>query len=106
MDNKTNIGLVNTHTKGNGGHNYIAVFHQECILVGSPGFGVQTGMIRHGFNAVHFQHFGNFLYLFSAQAVDDAGFAISGLDKGEYFFMDNILSAFGTNFIVKVGPVE
>ena len=52
MDNKTHIGLVDTHAKGDGGHNDVNLLHQEVVLGLRTEHRLQTGMIRSGLDVV------------------------------------------------------
>ena len=72
MDDKAHVRFVDAHAESDGGYDHVHFLHQEGILVAGAGFGVQTGMVRGGGNAVYAQQFGEFLHLFAREAVDDA----------------------------------
>ena len=104
MYDKTHIGLVDTHTEGDGRHNHINVLAQERVLVGTADSAFHSSMIGQGLNIIEAQHFGQFLDLLAAQAVDDARLALIGLNE-----LDNLavhVLALGPYLIVEVGAVE
>ncbi|MNS79502.1 hypothetical protein D3C72_1131580 [compost metagenome] len=46
VDHKTHIRFIDTHTKCNGSHNNLNVFHQELILCCRSRISIQTSMVR------------------------------------------------------------
>ena len=60
-------------------------------------------MVRKGLDAVDAQRLGHFLHPFTAEAVDDAGFAGILADKADDVFFRVYLVP---HFVVKIGPVE
>ena len=45
MDNKPDVGAVDSHAEGNGGNNYINFFTDEFVLVYVPGTVREPGMV-------------------------------------------------------------
>ena len=103
MNHKTDVRFVYSHAKGDGGHNDVNFLHQELVLVFCAGFGIQAGVVRKGLDAIDGQHLGQFLHLFAAEAINDAGLAGVLADK-----TDNVLFRFHLipYLIVQIGPVE
>ncbi|CAI8164767.1 MAG: Uncharacterised protein [Cryomorphaceae bacterium] len=63
MQYKANIRLIDTHTKGNGCHNDVAIFIEEGILVLHTFTGFQSRMVGQSIDAVHLQLLGKVLNL-------------------------------------------
>ena len=103
MNHKTDVRFVYPHAKGDGGHNDVYFLHQELVLVFCAGFCIQAGVVRKGLDAIDGQHLGQFLHLFAAEAINDAGLAGVLADK-----TDNVLFRFHLipYLIVQIGPVE
>ena len=104
MDHETDIGFVNTHTKGNSRYDHIDVLHQEIILRLRSGGGIQSCMIGSGFDFIGFQDSRQFFHLLPRQAIDNAALARMLLNE-----LDNILIhllGLGTHLIIKVRTVE
>ena len=53
VDYEAHIRFVNPHPKSDVCHYHMNVLVKEHILVAGTGFGVQSGVIRHGFNPVY-----------------------------------------------------
>ena len=98
MDDKSHIRLVNAHAKGDGGHDHVNILAQEGVLVGAARLAFHTGMVGQGLDIVQPEHLGQFLHLFTAQAVNDTRLALVGLDELDDFAV-NILG-FRTNLII------
>ena len=103
MDHETDVRLVDTHAEGDGGHNHIHFLHEELVLIIGPGFGIQTGVVREGLDAVDAQCLGHFLHLLTAEAVNDAGFAgILADEADDVFFRIHLVP----HFVIQIGPIE
>ena len=103
MDHKTHVGLVYSHSEGDGGHNHVYILHQEGILVLRPGPGIQPSMVRQGLYSVDREEGGEFLDLLPAEAVDNAALPLVLADE-----LDNVLFRIDLvpDFIIEVGAVE
>ena len=84
MYDKPYIRLVDTHAESYCSHYDINLLMQKCILVFRTGLTVHAGVIGQRLDIVHLQHFSQFFHFFTAQAVDDTGFALVILDKLDY----------------------
>ncbi|MNX86667.1 hypothetical protein D3C86_1185590 [compost metagenome] len=101
---KTNIWLVDSHTKSNRCYNDIDIFHQEHVLVFGTCFSVQSRVIRNRTDTIHLQYLRDFFYLFTAQAINNSRFSFMLFDK-----TDNIrfnIFSFCTYFIKQIRPVK
>src|SRR5574344_1114553 len=103
MDNKTDIGLINTHSKRYCRNNNIYVLHQKFILVCSSCCCIQAGMIRQCLDSVNAQQLSHFLHLFAAKAIYYSALAGIIFDKLYNLFLSIY---FWTDFIIKVWSVE
>ena len=104
MDDKPHIGLVNTHTEGDGRHDNIDILAQEGILVCTAHRALHAGMIGQRLDVVETEHLGEFLHLFAAQTIDDARLSLVGLDELDDFTIH--VFALGPHLVVEVGAVE
>ena len=52
MNNKPDIGLINTHPKSNGSYYNLYIFVQKLILPVSSQFTIKPGMIGYSFNVI------------------------------------------------------
>ena len=103
MDDKAYVGFVDAHSECNGCDNNVDLFHQKFILVSTSGICIHSGMIGGCFDSVDLQYFCQFFYFFTAEAVDDAGFAFVVLDEFDDVFCRVIFWAY---LIIKVRSVE
>ena len=104
MDDKPHIGLVDTHTEGDGRYNHVNILAQESVLIVAAHRALHACMIGQRLDIVEAQHLGQFLDLLAAQAVDNARFALVGLDE-----LDDLaihVLGLGTHLIIQVGTVE
>jgi len=53
VDNKANIGLINSHSKSDGSYHYVYFFHQEHILVLGTCLGIQACMVGNSGDPIH-----------------------------------------------------
>ena len=53
MDYESNIGLVDAHAEGDGGHHHIHLLHEECVLMPGAGGRIETRVIGQGLDSVH-----------------------------------------------------
>ena len=63
---KTHVWLVDSHSKSNGCHDDIHIFHKKHVLVPRPCFCIQTCVVRNGADSVDLQNFGNRFNFFAA----------------------------------------
>ena len=57
MDDKADVGFVDTHAEGDRGYDNVDLFHQEVILRVAARSGVQAGMVGRSFDVVDDQRF-------------------------------------------------
>ena len=87
MDDKSHIRFVYAHAERYGSNDDIYLLHQELVLVLRPCPGIKPCMVRSSLDAVDVQQFCQFLHLFPAQTVYDAGFARILSDISDYIFL-------------------
>ena len=104
MDHETHVGLVDTHTKGDGGNDNIDSLHKEVVLRLRAGSAVKTGMIGSRLDIISTEHLGQVLHLLARQAIDDATLAWMLLDKAHDILVN--LLGLGTYLVIEVGTVE
>ena len=104
MYDVSNVGLVDTHAKGNRSNYHIDALHQEIVLRSSPLRRFHTGMIGTGTDGIGTQHLRQLLYTASAQAIDDAALA-SVLKHKARNILVHILRL-GTDFVIKIRAIE
>ncbi len=103
VDDKTHVGFVDAHAKGNGGDNDIDILHQELVLSARTLCRIHARMVRRRLYSIDLQGVGDFFHLLSAQAIDDAAAplvfqgVLHDLAQGVFFW---------PHFIKQVGPVE
>ena len=98
VNNKTYIWFINTHTKSNSSNDYVYLFHQELILIGTSSRCIHSCMIRGSLYTVNTKNFSKFFNFFTAQAVNNSGFTFVIFDE-----LDNIfgyISLFRPYFII------
>ena len=71
MRYKTNIRLVDTHTKGNGGNDDNLFFPQKTLLMLLPYTIAQTRMVWQRRTPLGYQPFRRLFYLFPRQTIND-----------------------------------
>ena len=103
MQYKANIWFIDTHTKGNGCHNDIAILIEEGILVLHTFAGFQSRMIGQGIDAVHLQLLCKILYFLTRQTIDDDALALVRLEQFGNISVD---VAFGAYLVVEVRAVK
>ena len=81
MNHETDIGFVDAHAEGDGGHDHLHVFIHEKILAFGAQFGIQSGMISDGFDAIGDEHIGKFFRRLAVQGIDDAALAFMTEDE-------------------------
>ena len=104
MDHEAHIGLIDTHTKGDGSHNHIDVLHQEIILRLGSGTRVKSCMIGCCLDIIGLKHGSQFLNLLSRQTVDDTALAWVLFDELDDILVD--ILRFRTHLVVKVRTIE
>src|SRR5450432_1100682 len=75
MNYKTNIRLIDTHAKCNGGNNYLYIFVQKKILPLGTQFTIQPGVIGYRFYAIRHQHIRQFFGSFPVKCINDTAFS-------------------------------
>ncbi len=84
MGDKAHIGLVDTHTEGDGGHHDHTVFAQKAVLIRLAHPAVQPGVVGQGIDAGIHQCLRHVLHPFARLAVDDSGVAlVLALDEAQ-----------------------
>ena len=104
VDDKTHVGLVNTHAEGDGSHDDVNLLHQEVILCLRAQCRLQTCMVGSRLDVVSLQYLCQFLHLLTRQTVDDAALSRVLLDE-----FDDVLvhiHRLGAHLIVQVRAVE
>ena len=76
MQNVSHIGLVDSHSKGDGRDNDVAILIEEGILMLDPLGGFQSGMVGQCIDAIHDQLFGKILHLLARQTINDYALAL------------------------------
>ena len=104
MDHIAYVGLVDTHTEGNGGHNDVSLFHQEGVLIPRSRLRVHACMVRQSLDTVGAENVGELLHPFSAEAVDDARLALVGFDVFDDLAI--YVLTLRPHLVVEVGAVE
>ena len=74
MDHIADIGAVDPHAKGNGGHHDIDLFAGKLVLMGLADFIGKAGMVGKVFEPKVVQSRGEGIHIVPAQAVDNSGF--------------------------------
>ena len=103
MNYKTHIGLVDTHTEGDGCNNYICTLLKESILIIGSCLRIHSCVVRQSLNAICNKQLGKLLYLLSAQTVYNSALALILLDKADNIAVRVILRA---QLIVEIRAVE
>lgn len=75
MDNKPDIGFVNSHSECYCCNNNISLFHKELILVCRAGGGIHSCMVRQSFYSVNLQGLRHLFNFLAAEAINDSRFA-------------------------------
>ena len=75
MGNETDVGFVDPHAEGNGGHHDDAGFAQKTVLAGLPVGVVHAGMVGQRVEALGAKKRAGLVDLFAGQAIDDTAFA-------------------------------
>ena len=103
VDHEADVGLVDAHAEGDGGHDHVDFFHQEGVLVVGTRDGVHTGVVGQGLDAVDVQQLRDFFHFLAAEAVDDAALAGVVLDE-----LDDVALGVGlvADFVIEVLAVE
>ena len=96
------IGLVDAHAEGHGGHHDRGGIADEFALVVVALRGVESGVVRQGFDAIGQQARGDVVDALARQAVDDAAAALAGTRQ------EPVVAAavLGLDRPVQVGPVK
>ena len=106
MNDPANVRLVDTHPEGNGGAYHLHAVVDEILLCLVASRCTQSGVIDGRFYSMTEEHFGYFLRLVTAHAIDDATFIGALEDKFEYrpcLFLLLVSSAY---IETQVGTVE
>src|SRR5690606_20056913 len=103
MNHEAHVRFVYTHSESNGSHDDVGLLHQELILIGNPGFLVQTCMIWEGIDAVYLKQLCKLLHFTSAETVNDTGFSFMLVNKANDLLVD---IHFRSYLIKQVGSVK
>ena len=97
MDDVAHIGLVDTHTEGDGRNDDIYALVKEGILIICSRLRIHTCVICARLDAVCHEQLGELLHLLAAEAVDDTALAVVLLDEADDVVVYVLL---GTQFVV------
>ena len=75
MNDKADIGLVNTHPKGYSSDNDIHFIANECFLIAFAIMITEACMIREGSKPFCLKHSCSIINIFAAGTVNNAGFS-------------------------------
>ena len=103
MRHEAHIGLVNTHTEGDGGHHDHALGSLKPLLAAPPLIGGQARMVGQRVETGLDEPLGGSLHLAPRQAVHDAGLAAALAQESRQFGPRAILHA---HRIADIRPVE
>ena len=103
MDDKADIGFIDSHSEGDGGADDMDFVAQKEFLVACSGGVIEAGVIGEGGDAVGDEFFGDAFGGFAAGAVDDSAFAAATFDKAEGLF---VRFGFGDDAVGEVGAIE
>ncbi len=106
VDDEAHIGLVDTHTEGDGGHDDVDVLLEEVILRLRTFIGLQSGVVRRGLEAVELQLGRQLLHLLARETVDDATLALMLLKETDNLVVGVLVALLLPHLIIKVGAVE
>ena len=104
VDDVTDVGLVDAHTKGDGGYDDIDFLHKEIVLRLGADSGFHAGVVGGSGDVVGTEDFSQFFHFLSRQAIDDARLAGIHLNKANDVTVDVL--GLRTYLVVKVGTVE
>ena len=76
VDDVADVGFVDAHTKSNGSNDDVDALHEEVVLCLCPIDRLHSCMISACLDVVGSQHFREFLYTTTAQAIDDAALTL------------------------------
>src|SRR5699024_6289400 len=71
VDHEPDVGLVDAHAKGVGGHHHLDPVEQKILLVLAAAGGVHLAVVGRGPDAQPLQHGGGLLHLADGAAIDD-----------------------------------
>ena len=104
VNHKPNVGLVNAHSEGNCGADYVHFFVQKSVLVAHARRRVQARVVGRGLDVVHVQELRHFFHRFAAQTIHNPRFALVVLNVFNQLFID--ISRFWAHFIVQIFAIE
>ena len=103
MNDKADVGLVNAHAKGVGGHHHRGPVVEEVLLIFLALLVGEARMVADGGKAPLPQGGADLFHPFAGGAVDDAALLPPGLQQGEQL-LQLVLGA--AHLEVQVGPVK
>ncbi len=106
MNNKTDIRLVNTHTKSYGGYNNLYIFIQKLVLPVGPKLGVKAGMVSNSLNIIGHQYFSQLLSCFTVKRINNTAFVHVLANKAYHTFYGLLFFNLGLYFVIQVGAVK
>ena len=83
VGNETHVGLVDAHTKSDGGHHHHPILAQETLLVALAVGSRQPRMVGQGRHALGVEPGSGFVDLAARQTIDDSGRTAMDAEKGE-----------------------
>ena len=101
VDDKTHVGLVDTHSEGYGGDDDVDILHEELVLVLGAHLRVEASVVRERLDAVDLQQFGEVFDTLASEAVDDTALAAI-LTYELYYLLVQLhgLGRLGPHFII------
>ena len=82
VDNKTDVGLVNSHAEGIGGNHNGSPVVEKILLVGGSLLLAETRVVPYSSITMVLEPLADILHLFSGGTVDDAAFSPTGREQG------------------------
>ena len=103
VDHEADVGFVDAHAEGVGGHHYGLSVIEEVLLIDRPLLFIQTRMVAGGIVAPVLEEIADSLHIFPGCAVDNAAFALSGGQKPQQF---PVLTLRMPDFEIQIRPVK
>src|SRR5438132_5140186 len=103
MNDKADIGLVDTHAKSNGRTNHPHVVAEKQFLVSRTRLRVETGVVRLGIDSIRFQARRYVLSVVPALTVNNSAIIWSRVYKAQQLFVRTLLRQ---NVLSEIGTIE
>src|SRR6185312_10984305 len=106
VNDESDVGLVDAHSEGDGGHDDLYIFVQEEVLSFGPQLAVQSGVISYRLDAIGYQHVCQLLCRLPVQRIDNTALALLLYDVADNAFDGLILLDLGLYLIIEIASVE